>query len=81
MKVYVHVHRADRPGKCYWLCIEDGVCGLHPEFMMASVIDDDKFLSVSQKLADQFGVPLGTSTVHAVATELIPPKLRSLLKL
>lgn len=82
MRTYVHVHRADRPGKCYWVSdVGDGVSGLHPDFAMADTYAATEVPALAVSLCRQFEVPMEFVQVPVDQPSLIPAEVRELLNL
>lgn len=82
MKIYVRVHRADRPGKCYWVCEVEGFGhGLHPDFAMADAFDEIELPTIATSMCAQFGVAMEFIGVPVSQPDKIPSKIRQLIRL
>lgn len=84
MKVYLHVHRGDRPGKCYWVVAVEGhtkVFGLHPDFGHAEPVDEKDVPEVAAMLCAQFEVYMEFFGVPVSQPDKIPDSIRELIRL
>lgn len=82
MKVYIHVHRQDRPGKCYWVCTVEGrVSGLHPDFGMADVYDAREVPTIAVSMCEQFRVGMEFIQVAVSQPDAVPKPIRALVGL
>lgn len=82
MKIYVHAHRADRPGKCYWVCeVGSRVNGLHPDFGMADVFDEIELPTIATSMCAQFGVAMEFIGVPVSQPDMLPASIRELIRL
>lgn len=83
-KVYVHVHRADRPGRCYWAALVENrnrVFGLHPDFGHAEPVAERDVIDVANGLSAQFDTCLELLLIPACQPEAVPKPLRERLRL
>ncbi len=84
MKVYLHVHRADRSGKCYWASTIEGhddLFGLHPDFGHAEPVKEEDVPELAVKLCAQFETYMEFIGVPVTQPDIIPNRIRELIRL
>lgn len=81
MMFYIHVHRDDRPGGCYWVFKDGMVYDLHHDFAFAEAIHIDDVLRVVHRIGERIKYPLEFSTVTTEQPNEVPSHLRKLLRM
>ena len=83
-KVYIHVHRADRPGKCYWVSqVSDdpALYGLSPSIFHAEEVAMSEVNGIAMQIALQFETYIECFTAKCEDPDLVPSHIRSLVGL